>query len=402
MKLLGIVLVSTLIFANPAMASNDWIDVSSQIPETKEQGESGEFDDNLVRSRNAEKKDAGDSEPLEIKDSEPLGNLIVDDQVLRKQHKEKRLKSLKTRKLYDPKSQMPPRILQQNLKQANNAHIPEITYSPQYSTMLFRAIEKGDIGAVSSLLSQYANINFKFEPSGITPLMFALMNMHARIAQYLILKGADVNIATNEGVTALHIAAYNKDIEVVDLLLDSGADMYVRDGGGLLPLEYLPAEHQSAIMVRHAQNPQELQKVFWGFVRQNNPIGIKMAIDAGATTEQYNAEGNTPLIEAAKLGLTASVKALLANGAVPIAVSKSNAMALDYAVLAGNTEMSRILENSYVEYELRNDLVRPVSRYAYLYTHGVLTSHGKGKMIDAKSEKTVILKPNRILPKNLD
>jgi ankyrin repeat protein len=421
MKLFSSMFLAVIFLARAVSASSDWVDISSQAPEIHEEKAESDnqkgIDDNLVHSKKAAA--AVDPRSVEIKESTTL-NEILPDEVVLKRTREQKVKSFKSRKMYDPRSQIPPRVLQQDLKKANNAHIPAVTYHSQYSLMLFRAIEKGDLGAVSSLLGLHADINFKFEPTGITPLMFALMNSHARIAQYLILKGANVQETSEQGVTALHIAAHNQDMEMVKLLLDSGADMYARDTSGMMPLDYLPPEKKAAIIVSRAYDPEALQEALWSFVGQNIAVGVNMAIDSGATTEDYNVAGNTPLIESVKLGHNEVATALLARGAVPIAVSKDNVMALDYAVLAGNKTLISILENACLDYELRNDVPRPVTRYAHLYIPQVATSSLNLKsqaQTDAqrategapaasskpkKVVRTMTLKPHTILPNALD
>lgn len=134
---------------------------------------------------------------------------------------------------------------------------------------LFEASAAGRFDVVANLVSNHPDaINFYAE-DGFTPLGLACYFGHLEIAQYLVLKGADVNMASNNGfrvyplhsaaagnftqiarmliennafvnvkqqagVTALHSAAQNGNIDLLILLLEHGADVTARMEGGKL------------------------------------------------------------------------------------------------------------------------------------------------------------------------
>jgi len=114
-------------------------------------------------------------------------------------------------------------------------------------------------------------INFYAE-DGFTPLGLACYFGHFEVARYLVLKGADVNLPSNNGfkvypihsaaagnytdiarmliennaqvnvrqqagVTPLHSAAQNGNIDLLILLLEHGADINIRMEGGKLPAD---------------------------------------------------------------------------------------------------------------------------------------------------------------------
>jgi ankyrin repeat protein len=134
---------------------------------------------------------------------------------------------------------------------------------------LFEASAAGKFDVVAHLVYQHPEaINFYAE-DGFTPLGLACYFGREEIAQHLVLKGADVNLASNNGfkvypihsaaagnytgiarmliennaqvnvkqqagATALHSAAQNGNIDLLILLLEHGADANIRMEGGKL------------------------------------------------------------------------------------------------------------------------------------------------------------------------
>jgi ankyrin repeat protein len=122
---------------------------------------------------------------------------------------------------------------------------------------------------VTALLLKYLDF---YAEDGFTPLGLACYFGQYEIARYLVLKGADVNLPSNNGfrvyplhsavagnytqiarmliennaqvnvkqqagATALHSAAQNGNIDLLILLLEHGADVNIRMEGGKLPAD---------------------------------------------------------------------------------------------------------------------------------------------------------------------
>jgi ankyrin repeat protein len=134
---------------------------------------------------------------------------------------------------------------------------------------LFEAAAAGKFDVVANMVYHHPEaINFYAE-DGFTPLGLACYFGQYEIARYLVLKGADVNLPSNNGfrvyplhsaaagnytqiarmliennaqvnvrqqagVTALHSAAQNGNIDLLILLLEHGADVNIRMEGGKL------------------------------------------------------------------------------------------------------------------------------------------------------------------------
>jgi len=137
---------------------------------------------------------------------------------------------------------------------------------------LFEAAAAGKFDVVAHLVYTHPDaINFYAE-DGFTPLGLACYFGHFEVARYLVLKGADVNLPSNNGfkvypihsaaagnytdiarmliennaqvnvrqqagVTPLHSAAQNGNIDLLILLLEHGADINIRMEGGKLPAD---------------------------------------------------------------------------------------------------------------------------------------------------------------------
>lgn len=99
----------------------------------------------------------------------------------------------------------------------NIAEISDLSY----------AVENSDLEYVVEFFDKFPHEkNIKLDGLGNSILHKAVRYHQTEIVRFLLEKGCDVNIVTNEGVTPLHIAAENKDsIEVATMLIHYGADV---------------------------------------------------------------------------------------------------------------------------------------------------------------------------------
>ena len=89
---------------------------------------------------------------------------------------------------------------------------------------LSKAVKKGDIKGVETLLSKGANVNEK-DRHGWTALHWSAINGHADVSKVLLENGANANAVDKSKSTPLHRAAYWRHIDVIKLLMMSGANV---------------------------------------------------------------------------------------------------------------------------------------------------------------------------------
>ena len=105
-------------------------------------------------------------------------------------------------------------------------------------TPLLLAARSGCLGAVEALMEQHADINDRNPINGFHALHYAVGNMHFSIARLLVLQGADINAATDQGLTALHQTACLGCLDFAMYLLSNGAVLDPLDCAGQTPHDY--------------------------------------------------------------------------------------------------------------------------------------------------------------------
>mgnify|MGYP000554002354 CR=1 FL=1 len=103
---------------------------------------------------------------------------------------------------------------------------------------LFEACAVGKFDAATLLIFQHPNSINEFSEDGFTPLGLACYFGHEDLAKFLLLKGADVNLASKNGfnVFPIHSAVAANNINITKMLLDAGAYPNVCQKAGLAPL----------------------------------------------------------------------------------------------------------------------------------------------------------------------
>jgi uncharacterized protein len=95
-------------------------------------------------------------------------------------------------------------------------------------TPLMTCARTGNQDAVAMLLVHGADVNGKEPSQNQTALMWAAAEEHSKVLQTLIKAKADLRAHTKQGFTALHFAARVGDLESTRILLDAGVDVNIR------------------------------------------------------------------------------------------------------------------------------------------------------------------------------
>jgi ankyrin repeat protein len=103
---------------------------------------------------------------------------------------------------------------------------------------LFEASAAGKFDVVAQLVTNYPDAVNYYAEDGFTPLGLACYFGHYDIARYLVLKGADVNLPSNNGfnVYPIHSAAAGNYTDIAALLIESNANINVKQQAGVTPL----------------------------------------------------------------------------------------------------------------------------------------------------------------------
>lgn len=103
---------------------------------------------------------------------------------------------------------------------------------------LFEAVAAGRFDVVAHLVEIYPDAINYYAEDGFTPLGLACYFGQYEIARFLILKGADVNMPSNNGynVYPIHSAAAGNYTDIAALLIESGANINVKQQASVTPI----------------------------------------------------------------------------------------------------------------------------------------------------------------------
>jgi ankyrin repeat protein len=111
-------------------------------------------------------------------------------------------------------------------------------YADDGFTALGLACYFGQTEVASYLVMKGASVNLQSNNGfNVFPIHSAAAGNYTEIARMLIENGAKVNVVQQAGATPLHSAAQNGNLELIILLLESGAEVFIRMEGGKLPAD---------------------------------------------------------------------------------------------------------------------------------------------------------------------
>jgi len=103
---------------------------------------------------------------------------------------------------------------------------------------LFEAAAAGKFDAVAHLVYSHPDAIDAYAEDGFTPLGLACYFGQFEVARYLVLKGANVNLPSNNGfnVFPIHSAAAGGYTDILRMLIENGAVVNVKQQAGATPL----------------------------------------------------------------------------------------------------------------------------------------------------------------------
>lgn len=199
------------------------------------------------------------------------------------------------------------------------------TSNNKSETALILAAKYGYKEVVDALITKKTNVNAK-DNKNKTALMHAAKKGFKEITFELMAKNIEINGTDSQGKTLLMYAAQGGDIEIVNEIANKGADIHIKDKNG-----------RSALM--------------WA----NNEDVIQELIKRGATINDSDNDGFTPLILAIENERNSAALQLIKQGAQVNHTTKSGLTPLMIAAKEFNCEMVAALMENGADINAKND-----------------------------------------------
>ena len=191
-------------------------------------------------------------------------------------------------------------------------------------TALHRAAVRGHLEVMKRLVGAGQDVNQRDRGTERTPLMCAAVWGHTDCVEYLIQKGAQLDLEEKNNQTALHYAAMGGRLEVMKRLVDAGQDVNQRDElGERTPLMLAAWQGRTDCVEYLIQKGAQLD-----LEEKNNQTALhyaamggrlevmKRLVEAGHNVNQRGWPWErTPLMCAAERGHTDCMEYLILNGA---------------------------------------------------------------------------------------
>ena len=173
---------------------------------------------------------------------------------------------------------------------------------------------------------------------GRTPLFWSVVNNDFDMFEYLILKGANLDVMDYQGNTPILYATKDNNTSMVKMLLSNGADTNIRDFEGMTLLMWASKLKNKDIFSFFVDNKGEISKtdkyknnaLIYASISGAKDLVLEL-LKKGAYIEHLNNSKRDSLISAVQWGKTEVVKVLLKNGADLKLLDDKNRNALSYA-----------------------------------------------------------------------
>jgi ankyrin repeat protein len=121
---------------------------------------------------------------------------------------------------------------------------------------LFEASAAGKFDVVAHLVFNHPDALNDYADDGFTPLGLACYFGHFEVARYLVLKGADVNLPSNNGfnVYPLQSATAGNYTDIARMLVENGAQVNVKQQAGSTPLHSAAQNGNLALLILLLEN----------------------------------------------------------------------------------------------------------------------------------------------------
>jgi ankyrin repeat protein len=217
----------------------------------------------------------------------------------------------------------------------------------EYNLML--AASEGYYTEVERMILKGADPNAE-SGDGVTPLVYAVINRRLNTVKALLQNDADVNHITERMETPLLTAVKNMDFEIAETLIRYGAEVNYRGNYGAAPLHFASAYgfsdiadlllyYDAEVDIESNDGTTPLMAAIWAGWSDV----ARLLIMNGANLEARDAEGFTPFLIAAQNGDTAIMEMLREKGVDIYEKNIHNWDALNLAIRSSQVKSAEML-----------------------------------------------------------
>jgi ankyrin repeat protein len=223
-------------------------------------------------------------------------------------------------------------------------------------TPVMEAAVKRHYDALDLLLENGANINTIASDPESTALMALAQKGDIDMAEYIIERGAEVNLCNSDNLRALGVAAAYNHLDMVQLLIEKGAETefeYCNEGEYVTPLgfaSFMGYDDILLCLLKHGANPNFISKDdFFPLIlatQEHKTNAIKILFQNGAKIDLHSNSNPRALFYAIESSYYDTLEFLLQSGANPNEkgiISGEMHTPLNLAISKGNQEIISLL-----------------------------------------------------------
>ncbi len=166
---------------------------------------------------------------------------------------------------------------------------------------IVEAAKNGDLQSVKTILAQDPSRLNATDDSKYTALHWACMRAHWDVAEFLIKKGADLNVVGGDGGTQINWAAHHDNVEIIKLMVEKGAKLNIRNQWGMTELHtaiWRGCIHVVEYLLDHGSDPTIKTNEGWTAMhyayRSGHDNIIEMLRERGLSMTEKDNMGRTP------------------------------------------------------------------------------------------------------------
>jgi ankyrin repeat protein len=215
--------------------------------------------------------------------------------------------------------------------------------------ILTLAAKFGAQNIIESMLNHGVNINSQTEVHKETALIEASRGGSSiECFEFLIEKGANVNLSDSQGRTPLQFAVVCKAVKHLTSLIKHKANINAADIGGYTPLMKAYSKEIARLLIQagadvNAQSYEGYSVLMCHIDTADDLEICLLLIENGAQVNHTNNYGNTHLHQAARMGKKELVELLLVNGADINIANDYGERPLDLAIRQGHQKIVDLL-----------------------------------------------------------